>query len=132
MLYFSLNNNSPKVDFKEASIKGQAPDKGLYFPESIAKHEKDFFKNIEQYTNDEIAYRAIEAYAKESIPESILEAIVKETVNFPIPLVKVSEDVFSLEMFHGNTLAFKDIGARFMSRCLGYFVKDNELNSISS
>lgn len=125
MKFYSLNKQAPVVDFKTATILGQAPDSGLYFPESIATHDKEFFENIEQYSNEEIAYRAIETYAKESIPENVLQDIVSQTVNFPIPLVKISDDIFSLEMFHGNTLAFKDIGARFMSRCLGYFVKDN-------
>ena len=125
MKFYSLNKQAPFVDFKTATILGQAPDKGLYFPESIATHEKEFFENIEQLSDAEIAFRAIEAYAKDSIPEPVLSDIVSQTVNFPIPLVKINDDIFSLEMFHGNTLAFKDIGARFMSRCLGYFVKDN-------
>ena len=126
MRYFSTNNNSPKVDFKEATIKGQAPDKGLYFPEVIPILDKGFISEIEQYSKEEIAFKVIQPYIGELIPAKELERIVAETVNFDFPLVKVEEDIFSLELFHGPTLAFKDVGARFMSRCLGYFVKDNK------
>ena len=125
MNYYSLNKQSAPVNFKEATIRGQAPDKGLYFPESIPQVDKEFINNIEKYSNEEIAFRVIQPYAGDTIPEKELRRIVKETVNFDIPLVAVTDTIFSLELFHGPTLAFKDIGARFMSRCLGYFVKDN-------
>lgn len=124
MKYYSTNNISPRVDFKEATIKGQAPDKGLYFPERIPVLEKEFIDNIKHYSKDEIAYKVIEPYTGDTIPKNVLEKIVAETINFDFPLVKVNENIFSLELFHGPTLAFKDVGARFMSRCLGYFVKD--------
>lgn len=126
MKYFSLNNRTSFVDFKEATIRGQAPDKGLYFPEQIPVLEKKLIEDIEQISNEEIAFRVIRPFVGSSIPEDVLFDIVKETVNFPVPLVKVKEDIYSLEMFHGNTLAFKDIGARFMSRCLAHFVKGND------
>jgi threonine synthase len=125
MKYYSLNKQSPVVDFKEATINGQAPDKGLYFPESIPAVPKGLIDNIENYDSAEIAFSVINPYAGDVIPEKELRRIVTETINFSIPLVPVTEDIFSLELFHGPTLAFKDIGARFMSRCLGYFVKDN-------
>ena len=125
MNYYSLNKQSPVVDFKEATINGQAPDKGLYFPSTIPAVSKDLIDNIESYDNAEIAFSVIHPYAGDVIPENELRRIVSETVNFNIPLVPVTENIFSLELFHGPTLAFKDIGARFMSRCLGYFVKDN-------
>jgi len=125
MLYFSTNNNSPKVDFREATIKGQAPDKGLYFPEVIPVLDKDFISDIEKYSKEEIAFKVIQPYIGDLIPTQELERIVAETIKFDFPLVKVEENIFSLELFHGPTLAFKDVGARFMSRCLGYFVKDN-------
>jgi threonine synthase len=125
MLYYSTNNNSPKVDFKEATIKGLAPDKGLYFPESIPELNKEFIDNIHQYSKEEIAYKVIKPYAGDVIDADELKRIISETINFEFPLVKVEEDIFSLELFHGPTLAFKDVGARFMSRCLGYFVKNN-------
>src|SRR5690606_6081376 len=126
MHYFSTNHQSQKVNFKEATIRGQAPDKGLYFPETIPVIEKDFFANIQQYSKEEIALKVISPYVGEVIPNDELERIVTETVNFDFPLVQVQENIFSLELFHGPTLAFKDVGARFMSRCLGYFVKNND------
>ncbi|MEO8771795.1 MAG: threonine synthase [Ferruginibacter sp.] len=125
MKYYSTNKQSSLVNFKEATIKGQAPDKGLYFPEVIPQVELDLIDNIEKLSNEEIAFRVIKPYTGNDIPEEKLFEIVKETVHFPIPLVPVAEAIFSLELFHGNTLAFKDIGARFMSRCLGHFIKDD-------
>ena len=122
MQYYSTNNQSPKVDFKQATINGQAPDKGLYFPEQIPLLPKGFLENITSYSNEEIAYQVIKPYVGDAIPEHELRRIVSETISFDIPLVKVTEAIFSLELYHGPTLAFKDIGARFMSRCLGYFV----------
>lgn len=124
MLYYSTNNTSVRVSFKEATIKGQAPDKGLYFPESIPTLSKDLVQNIDRYSKEEIAFHAIEHFVGDTIPTDVLQAIVAEAINFDFPLVKIKEDVFSLELFHGPTLAFKDVGARFMSRCLGYFVQD--------
>jgi threonine synthase len=124
MKYYSLNKQSPDVDFKEATIKGQAPDKGLYFPHNIPVHEAAFFANIESYSNEEIAYRLIHPYVGGAIPDDALRGIVAETINFPLPLAQVNDDIFSLELFHGPTLAFKDVGARFMSRCLGHFARE--------
>jgi len=125
MKYYSLNKQSPIVDFKDATINGQAPDKGLYFPERIPRVNKDLVDNIEKYTNEEIAFNVISPYVGNTIPQTALQRIVAETISFDIPLVPVTENISSLELFHGPTLAFKDIGARFMSRCLGYFVKGN-------
>ena len=124
MFYYSLNKQSPIVDFKAATIAGQAPDKGLYFPETIPEVNKKLIENIESYSNAAIAYEVIKPFVGDAIPKNILETIVEETVDFNIPLVKISERISSLELFHGPTLAFKDIGARFMSRCLGYFAKE--------
>lgn len=126
MKYYSLNHQSPITNFKEATIRGQAPDKGLYFPEFIPQVDKELIENIEQYSNEEIAYRVIRPYVGDVIPDDELRQIVNETINFSIPLVKVTDDIYSLELFHGPTLAFKDVGARFMSRCLGYFVKGQQ------
>ena len=128
MKYFSTNHQSPEVDFKQATINGQAPDKGLYFPERIPTISKELIKNITQYSNEEIAYQVMKPYVGDTIPELELRRIVEETINFDIPLVKVTDAIYSLELYHGPTLAFKDIGARFMSRCLGYFVKQSDLN----
>ncbi len=124
MNYYSLNNPSAKVSFKEATIKGQAPDKGLYFPEKIPALPADLITNITSLSHEEIAIRVIRPYIGDTIPEKELERIISETINFNFPLVPVTGDISSLELFHGPTLAFKDVGARFMSRCLGYFVKD--------
>src|SRR6187399_3218065 len=124
MKYYSTNKESPLASFREATIKGQAPDKGLYFPETIPQVEKDLIDNIEDISNEEIAYRVIKPYVADEIKDDDLFRIVRETINFPIPLVKVNDNIFSLELFHGPTLAFKDVGARFMSRCLGYFLKN--------
>ena len=126
MKYYSLNKTAPPVDFKEATIRGLAPDKGLYFPEVVPKFDEEFIQNINSYSNEEIAFQVIKPYVSDVIPEGELKRIVAETVNFDIPLVKVNDKIFSLELFHGPTMAFKDIGARFMSRCLGYFVKGNK------
>ncbi|MDP4284181.1 MAG: threonine synthase [Bacteroidota bacterium] len=125
MKYYSLNQKAPVVDFKEATIRGLAPDKGLYFPEQIPELEKEFIQNINNYSDEEIAFKVIHPYVGDVIPENELRKIVEETINFEIPLLKVTENIFSLELFHGPTMAFKDVGARFMSRCLGYFVKNN-------
>lgn len=124
MNYYSLNRQSSSIDFKEAAIRGQAPDKGLYFPEHIPLFDSSFFYNIEKMDDVEIAYQVIQPYVDKSIPEKILRKIISETINFSIPLVRLNENIFSLELFHGPTLAFKDVGARFMSRCLGYFSKE--------
>jgi len=126
MNFYSLNKKSPHVNFKEATINGQAPDKGLYFPESIPQVTKELISNIENISNEEIAFEVIKPYVGNTITDDELYNIVKETINFSLPLVKVTEDVFSLELYHGPTLAFKDIGARFMSRCLGHFVKGSD------
>jgi len=124
MKYFSTNHQSPEVDFKQATINGQAPDKGLYFPEHIPVVSKELIENITQFSNEEIAFQVMKPYVGNSIPEDELRKIVSETINFEIPLVPVTDEIFSLELYHGPTLAFKDVGARFMSRCLGYFVKE--------
>ena len=126
MKYYSLNKQSPDVDFGEATIRGQAPDKGLYFPETIPVLEQSFIDNIEQYSNEEIAFRIIKPYVAGTMPDSELQRIVAETINFPIPLVPVQDNIYALELFHGPTLAFKDVGARFMSRCLGYFARERK------
>jgi threonine synthase len=126
MQYYSLNKQAPVVDFKEATIKGQAPDKGLYFPEFIPQLDKELVNDIEQISNEDLAFRVIKPYVGNVIPDHVLMEIVTQTINFKVPVVSVSPQIFALEMFHGNTLAFKDIGARFMSRCLGYFVKGND------
>jgi threonine synthase len=125
MVYYSLNKPTARITFKEATIRGQAPDKGLYFPASIPTLPAEFFRDIDRLSKQEIAFQVIRPYTGDSIPEAELRRIVTETVDFDFPLVPVAPDTWSLELYHGPTLAFKDVGARFMSRCLGYFVQDN-------
>lgn len=124
MKYYSTGKQSPAVDFKEATINGQAPDKGLYFPEQLPLIDDSLIRDIESLSNEEIAFQVIRPFVGNSIPEQQLRQIVAGTINFDIPLVPVTDSISALELFHGPTLAFKDIGARFMSRCLGYFVRD--------
>jgi threonine synthase len=123
MLYYSLNDPGTRVTFKEATIRGQAPDKGLYFPERIPCLPKEFIDNIDRYSREEIAWRVISPYVGKTLTEDELRRIVAETINFDFPLIPITPAVSSLELFHGPTLAFKDVGARFMSRCLGHFVR---------
>lgn len=129
MKYYSLNHNAPKVSFQEAVIKGLAPDKGLYFPESITPLADDFFKNIESLNNEAIAFEAIRQFVGDEIPETKLKEIIAETLCFDFPTVAVEDNIFALELYHGPTMAFKDVGARFMSRCLAYFNQDKKDNT---
>lgn len=126
MNYYSLQDKLHIVSFKEAAIRGQAPDKGLYFPEKIPVLEKAFVREIEKITDEEIAFRVIKPFVGDDIPDDVLFDIVKETINFPIPLQSITPNISVLELFHGPTLAFKDVGARFMSRGLGYFLKNEQ------
>ncbi|MEP6683169.1 MAG: threonine synthase [Parafilimonas sp.] len=121
MNYYSLKKISPNVTFEEATIKGQAPDKGLYFPEFIPTLSQDFIANIKNKSKEEIGFEVMKPFVGESLPDAVLQNIISETINFNFPLVKVHEGIYALELFHGPTLAFKDVGARFMSRCLAYF-----------
>lgn len=121
MQYYSLNQQAPNVSFREATLLGQAPDKGLYFPGYIPKVDPSLITHIGQYAKEELAFRIMLPYVGNTISEDALYQIVSETVNFDFPLVPVNDAIASLELFHGPTLAFKDVGARFMSRCLGYF-----------
>ncbi len=126
MNYYSLNKKAANVDFRDATIKGQAPDKGLYFPERIPIVDADTIKNIGNYSKEALALEIMLPYVGNTISKTDLQKIVTETIHFPFPLVPVNNDIYSLELFHGPTLAFKDVGARFMSRCLGYFSTQQE------
>jgi len=126
MNYYSLNKKAPKSTFKNAVIKGLAPDKGLYFPEHITPLPKAFFENIDSLSYPEIAFEAIKQFISPEIPEAQLKTIVEETLSFDFPIVKLNDSISTLELFHGPTMAFKDVGARFMARCLGYFNQDND------
>ncbi|MDG1423658.1 MAG: threonine synthase [Flavobacteriaceae bacterium] len=121
MRYYSLNNSSPLTSFKKAVQNGIAPDRGLYFPEKITPISKDFITNISDYSNEEIAYEVIKQFIGDEIPATTLKEIIKKTISFDFPVVNLDENIGSLELFHGPTMAFKDVGARFMSQCLEYF-----------
>lgn len=125
MNYYSLNRKAPNTTFEDAVVKGLAPDKGLYFPESITPLEASFFETIEDKSNTEIAFEAIKQFIVPEIPKDVLKTIVEETLSFDFPVVEINENISTLELFHGPTMAFKDVGARFMARCLGYFNKTN-------
>ncbi len=125
MNYYSLNKKADDASFKEAVIKGLAPDRGLYFPESITPLPKEFFSEIDQYSNTDIAFKTIQQFVKPDIPDAVLHTIIEETLSFNFPVVQFNDHLSTLELFHGPTMAFKDVGARFMARCLGYFNKDN-------
>lgn len=123
MKYYSTNKQAPMVSLRDAVVKGLASDKGLYMPETIKPLPQEFYDTIDTLSFQEIAYRVADAFFGEDIPADILKEIVYDTLNFDAPLVKVTGDIYSLELFHGPTLAFKDVGARFMARLLGYFIK---------
>ena len=125
MNYYSLNKEAPNTSFKEAVIKGIAPDKGLYFPESITPLPASFFENIDNLSYEAIAFEAIKQFVSPDIPEDVLKTIIAETLSFDFPVVNINDKVSALELFHGPTMAFKDVGARFMARCLGYFNQNN-------
>ena len=126
MKYYSLNHSSKKASFKEAVFNGIASDRGLYFPEKVIPLSKEFIQNISEYSNEEIAFKVIKQFIGDEIPEAHLKKIIKETISFDFPLVKINENLGSLELFHGPTMAFKDVGASFMSQCLSYF---NQVNN---
>lgn len=121
MKFYSLNNQNIRVSFKDAVIAGIAPDKGLYFPESITPLPSTFFENIEELSNHEIAFKAIHQFVSDDIPDEDLKEIIANTLDFDFPVVDIEENIATLELFHGPTMAFKDVGARFMANCLGYF-----------
>ncbi len=125
MNYYSLNHIAPNTTFENAVIKGLAPDRGLYFPENITPLKASFFETIETLSNEAIAFEAIKQFISPEIPEDVLKTIVSETLSFDFPVVNLTESISTLELFHGPTMAFKDVGARFMARCLGCFNKDN-------
>ncbi len=129
MKYYSLNNESPDVSFKEAVINGLAPDRGLYFPRRITPLPPAFFDSLQDLSNTEIATQVISQFVEPDIPADVLRGIVDDVLQFDFPLVNITDNIAALELFHGPTMAFKDVGARFMARCLGYFsaAEDDEI-----
>ena len=126
MNYFSLNKSSPIASFKQAVVNGIAPDRGLYYPESITPLSQDFIDHISEYSNEEIAFEVIKQFIGDEIPAEKLKEIIKKTISFDFPVVSIEKNIGSLELYHGPTMAFKDVGARFMSQCLEYFNQDNK------
>jgi len=126
MEYYSLGKQSPNVSFKTAAITGQAPDKGLYFPTTIPQFTKEQIERFKTLDKASLAFEVMQPYVAGTIDDASLKQICKETIDFDFPLVPISSNIHSLELFHGPTLAFKDVGARFMSRCLGYFAKEEK------
>ncbi len=123
MRYYSTNGNAPIADLHKAVVKGLAEDRGLYMPEKIKQLPKDFFDNIDKMSFQEIAYTVADAFFGEDVEADALKKIVYDTLSFDCPVVKVKDDIYTLELFHGPTLAFKDVGARFMARLLQYFIR---------
>ena len=126
MKYYSTNGKAPVADLSKAVIKGLAEDKGLYMPEVIKALPQEFYDNIEHMSFQEIAYRVADAFFGEDVPAETLKQIVYDTLAFDCPVVEVKDNIYSLELFHGPTLAFKDVGARFMARLLGYFIRKEQ------
>jgi threonine synthase len=123
MKYFSTNKTVPSVSLMEAVTKGLASDNGLFMPERIDEFRPEFFKRIHQLSFQEISFEVAKKFFGDDIPENTLKEIVEDTLNFDCPIVKVSDSMYSLELFHGPTLAFKDVGGRFMARLLRYFLQ---------
>lgn len=123
MKYYSTNGRAPEADLHKAVVKGLAEDRGLYMPERIKTLPGDFFENIDKMTFQEIACTVAEAFFGEDIETDALRDIVCDTLQFDCPVVSVTDNIYSLELFHGPTLAFKDVGARFMARLLQYFIR---------
>ena len=130
MLYYSTNGKAPLADLRKAVVKGLAEDRGLYMPQKIKKLPDSFFNSIHQRTFQDIAFHVAQAFFGDDIPEDRLRCIVYDTLSFDCPVVKVKEDIYSLELFHGPTLAFKDVGARFMARLLQYFRDSDSLVNV--
>lgn len=123
MKYYSTNKQAADATLEEAVVKGLAADKGLYMPYEIKPLPSSFYNEIENLSLQEIAYRVADAFFGEDVPADVLKQIVYDTLNFDIPAVRVTDTIYSLELFHGPTLAFKDVGGRFMARLLGYFIR---------
>lgn len=130
MQYFSTNRQSAHVSFREATLKGQPDDKGLYFPEKIPQLSDEFWQDFQTKSKAQIAFEVIKPFIGNEIDEETLYQICDETVNFDFPLVKITETISTLELFYGATLAFKDVGARFMSRCLQHFSREKKEKTI--
>lgn len=131
MKFYSTNGRAPIATLEKAVVKGLAEDKGLYMPERIKSLPREFFDNIENLSFQEIAYTVADAFFGEDVPSEDLKHIVYDTLAFDTPCVKVTDTIYSLELFHGPTLAFKDVGARFMARLLQYFLRKEGVGQVN-
>ena len=131
MKYYSLSNPTIKTSFENAVVNGIAPDRGLYFPEEIPSLSTSYFEELPQLSILEMAYTAMAPFVGDEIPQAVLENILKNTLDFDFPVVPIKDNMGSLELFHGPTLAFKDVGARFMAQCLGYFNSQNAAQKVT-
>lgn len=131
MNYYSTNKQAPMASLQEAVVKGLAADKGLFMPQTIKALPQQFYEEIDTLSFQEIAYKVADAFFGEDIPADVLKEIVYDTLNFDVPLVKVTDDIYSLELFHGPTLAFKDVGGRFMARLLSYFIRKQGQDNVN-
>jgi len=123
MKYYSTHKNAPEATLQEAVVKGLASDRGLFMPERIKPLSAEFYETIDQLSFQEMACQVADAFFGEDVPADVLKEIVYDTLSFDAPLVRVADPIYSLELFHGPTLAFKDVGGRFMARLLGYFIR---------
>ena len=123
MIYYSTNKKAPVATLEKAVVKGLAEDRGLYMPEQIRHLPKEFFDRIQDMSFQELSYKVADAFFGEDVDAESLKRIVYDTLSFDCPVERVTDNIYSLELFHGPTLAFKDVGARFMARLLQYFIK---------
>lgn len=131
MNYYSTNHKAPNATLREAVIKGLAPDKGLYMPSAIPALPESFFEHIGDLGFQEIAFNVAAALFGEDVPIEVLRTLVYDTLNFDVPAVEVTDNLYALELFHGPTLAFKDVGARFMARLLRHFLHTGEHDEVN-
>ena len=131
MIYYSTENRLETASLQQAVIKGLAPDKGLYMPQEIKVLAQSFFDNIPNISLQDIAKEIAQSFFVDDIPITQLNNIVSDALNFKIPIIEVEHDIYALELFHGPTFAFKDVGARFMARMLSYFVKAEDHDTIN-
>ena len=131
MNYYSTNKQVADVALEEAVVTGLAADRGLYMPRMLKPLPQEFFDHIEEMSFQEISFRVAEAFFGEDVPADKLRAIVYDTLSFDTPVVPVSENIYALELFHGPTLAFKDVGGRFMARLLSHFIQGDDEKKVN-
>jgi len=128
-MYYSLEHNAPEVSFREAALRGIAPDRGLYFPKQIPGFPEKFWQSLFERDFSDVAFELMASYTEGSVPDDILKEILEATLSFDFPLVWLNDRIAVLELFHGPTMAFKDVGAAFMAGCLGYFSRNSKVKT---